>query len=44
VVHRFSANDEMAAWATFQNYEALQARYNVLNSRLALRLKGNRNA
>jgi hypothetical protein len=40
LLHQIQANDEMAAWAAFLNYEASQAQFNVLTSSpLAQRLK-----
>lgn len=45
VLHQFSANDEMGAWAAFLNYEAEVGGYNVFNpetNTLIARLKGNR--
>ena len=43
VLHEFQAQDEMAAWAAFQNYEAEVGNYNILNNNpLVMRMKGRR--
>ena len=43
ILHKFQATDEVAAWASLQNYEAEVAQYNMLSkSSLVARLKGGR--
>jgi hypothetical protein len=43
IVHQFKVSDERAAWASFLNYDAEMAGYNVLtNNALLRRLKGMR--
>lgn len=45
ILHQIQLRDEIAAWASFMDYEAEQGQYNVLkNNRLALRMKANRPA
>jgi hypothetical protein len=43
ILHQIQQQDELSAWAAFQNYEAEQGQYNVLrSSRLMGRIRQNR--